>query len=53
MSKNVANRLPDVVSPDINNLVGIVSKNDFVRIDGRIEIKRDLALKLFSLSKLS
>jgi len=53
MSKNVTIRLPDVVSPDIGDLVGIVSKNDFVRIGGRIEIKRDLALKLFSLSKLS
>ena len=53
MSKNVTSRLPDVVSSDISDLAGIVSKNDFVRIDGRIEIKRDLALKLFSLSKLS
>jgi hypothetical protein len=53
MSKNVTSRLPDVVSSDIGDLAGIVSKNDFVRIDGKIEIKRDLALKLFSLSKLS
>ncbi len=52
-SKNVANRLPDVVSPDIGDLAGIVKKEDFVNIGGRIEIKRDLALKLFSLSKLS
>jgi len=53
MSKNVTSRLPDVISPDIGDLAGIVSKNDFVRINGKIEIKRDLALKLFSLSKLS
>ena len=53
MSKNVTNRLPDVLSPNIGNLAGIVKKDDFVNIGGRIEIKRDLALKLFSLSKLS
>ena len=53
MSKNTTSQLPDVVSPDIGDLAGIVSKNDFVRINGKIEIKRDLALKLFSLSKLS
>ena len=53
MSKNVTSRLPDVVSPDIGDLADIVSKDDFVRINGKVEIKRDLALKLFSLSKLS
>ena len=53
MSKNVTNRFPDVLSPNIGNLAGIVKKDDFVNIGGRIEIKRDLALKLFSLSKLS
>jgi hypothetical protein len=53
MSKNVTSRLPDVLSPNIGNLAGIVQKNDFVNIGGKIEIKRDLALKLFSLSKLS
>lgn len=49
----VASRLPDVVSQDISRLAGIVNKDDFVSIGGKIEIKRDLALKLFSLSKLS
>jgi hypothetical protein len=53
MNKNVTSRLPDVLSPDIGDLAGIVQKDDFVNIGGKIEIKRDLALKLFSLSKLS
>ena len=53
INKNVTNRLPNVVSQDISGLVGIVNKDDFVSIGGKIEIKRDLALKLLSLSKLS
>ncbi|ODS33202.1 MAG: hypothetical protein SCARUB_01680 [Candidatus Scalindua rubra] len=47
------NRLPDVMSQDTSSLADIVKKDDFVVINNRVEIKRDLALKLFALSKLS
>ncbi len=38
----------------VDDIIGsIVSRDDFVEIQGKIEIKRDLALKLFALANLS
>lgn len=39
---------------DIESFINkVITKEDFAIIDGKIEIKRDLALKLFALAKLS
>ncbi|MGR3220934.1 MAG: hypothetical protein ACUZ8H_14115 [Candidatus Anammoxibacter sp.] len=46
--------IPEIMKIDADSLIrDVVKKDDFARINGKIEIERDLALKLFAASRLS